>query len=408
MKPLPNIFKQALPVLQRLIDHGYEAYFVGGCVRDLLLKRSINDLDIATNAFPEEVKAIFQHTVDIGIEHGTVLVLWDHDSYEITTFRTESDYQDFRHPDSVTFVRNLSEDLKRRDFTMNALAMTITGDIIDLYQGIADLNQKKIKAVGLPQERFSEDALRMLRAVRFSSQLGFFIEEQTLSAIKKQCQYLSYISVERITVEWHKLLIGEYRNLGLRYLIDTAMYQYLPGLDHAKAALSAMTLLSEEPFPDEVIGWVLLGYYLDKTSDHITPLLKQWKLSNDLIKKIKQVLSLVFIYQEQGTWTVFDLYQASESLLRFASKTLDYLNLLSCSYDDHIKKVITTYQHLPIKKRTDLSIDGYFLQHYFNQKSGAWIGRALSFLEYHVLLNHVANEQDSLLNYLTHHQEEWL
>lgn len=408
MKPLPNIFKQALPVLQRLIDHGYEAYFVGGCVRDLLLQRSINDLDIATNAFPEEVKAIFQHTVDIGIEHGTVLVLWDHDSYEITTFRTESDYQDFRHPDSVTFVRNLSEDLKRRDFTMNALAMTITGDIIDLYQGIADLNQKKIKAVGLPQERFSEDALRMLRAVRFSSQLGFFIEEQTLSAIKKQCQYLSYISVERITVEWHKLLIGEYRNLGLRYLIDTAMYQYLPGLDHAKTALSAMTLLSEEPFPDEVIGWVLLGYYLDKTSDDITPLLKQWKLSNDLIKKIKQVLSLVLIYQDQGTWTVFDLYQASESLLRFASKTLDYLNLLSCSYDDHIKKVITTYQHLPIKKRTDLSIDGYFLQHYFNQKSGAWIGRALSFLEYHVLLNHVANEQDSLLNYLTHHQEEWL
>ena len=161
---LPEIFMKALPVVQTLTKAGYEAYFVGGSVRDLLLNRHIHDVDIATSAYPEEVKQLFERSIDTGIQHGTVTVLYDDDSYEITTFRTESGYQDYRRPDHVEFVQNLEEDLKRRDFTINALAMDEHGNIHDLFNGLDDLNQGLIKAVGDPEKRFNEDALRMMRA----------------------------------------------------------------------------------------------------------------------------------------------------------------------------------------------------------------------------------------------------
>ena len=135
---LPNVFKAALPILNKINKVGYEAYFVGGCVRDLLLNRHIHDIDIATSAYPEEIKQIFEKTIDTGIKHGTVTVLYEGQSYEITTFRTESGYQDYRRPDKVTFVQNLSEDLKRRDFTINALAMDAEGKIIDHFYGLND------------------------------------------------------------------------------------------------------------------------------------------------------------------------------------------------------------------------------------------------------------------------------
>lgn len=131
----PQPLKQALPVLQQIEAAGFEAYFVGGCVRDTLLEQPIHDVDLATSAYPEEIKQIFQHTIDTGIEHGTVTVVWQQQNYEITTFRTESGYQDFRRPDQVTFVRSLQDDLKRRDFTINALAVRSTGEIIDLFSG---------------------------------------------------------------------------------------------------------------------------------------------------------------------------------------------------------------------------------------------------------------------------------
>ena len=166
IKHLPPIFEPARPVLQKIEDAGFEAYFVGGCVRDTILGDSIHDIDIATSAYPSEIKAIFNRTVDTGIEHGTVMILDHGTGYETTTFRTESGYQDYRRPDKVTFVRSLSEDLKRRDFTINALALKENGEVIDLFNGLDDLKHHLIKAVGDPNERFHEDALRMMRAVR--------------------------------------------------------------------------------------------------------------------------------------------------------------------------------------------------------------------------------------------------
>ena len=182
LEKLPEEFVQAQPVLEKISEHGFEAYFVGGSVRDVLLGREIHDVDIATSAYPEEIKDIFPYTIDVGIEHGTVLVLAgksEAEHYEITTFRTESKYTDYRRPDHVDFVRDLREDLKRRDFTVNAFACDFEGQIIDLFDGLTDLKERRLTAVGSALERFNEDALRIMRAMRFASTLDFKIEEKT-------------------------------------------------------------------------------------------------------------------------------------------------------------------------------------------------------------------------------------
>ena len=173
LKVIPQEYQKALPILKKIEAAGFEAYFVGGSVRDVLLGQPIHDVDIATSAFPAEIKEIFPRTIDVGIEHGTVLVLDGDEQYEITTFRTESAYQDFRRPDQVEFVRSLEEDLKRRDFTINAFALKEDGEIVDLFDGLVDLENNVLRAVGNPHERFHEDALRMMRGLRFVSQLGF-------------------------------------------------------------------------------------------------------------------------------------------------------------------------------------------------------------------------------------------
>src|SRR5699024_5076540 len=196
-KQLPREYQKAIPVLNKLEQAGFEAYFVGGSVRDILLDQPIHDVDIATSAFPEEIKQLFPKTIDIGIEHGTVLVLAEEEQYEITTFRTESTYQDYRRPDHVEFVRSLEEDLKRRDFTINAFALKEDGQIIDLFDGLADLENQILRAVGDPQERFHEDALRMMRGIRFVSQIGFTLEQETAAAIQANHSLLGKISVER-------------------------------------------------------------------------------------------------------------------------------------------------------------------------------------------------------------------
>ena len=175
----------AQEIVEKLCEHGYEAYLVGGCVRDMLLGREPGDWDITTSAKPEEVKAVFRRTVDTGIKHGTVTVMMGKEGYEVTTFRIDGDYTDGRHPDSVTFTPDLIEDLKRRDFTINAMAYNRDRGLVDAFGGRKDLEDGVIRCVGAAEERFTEDALRILRAIRFSAQLGFEIEEHTENAIKK-------------------------------------------------------------------------------------------------------------------------------------------------------------------------------------------------------------------------------
>lgn len=191
-----------------LREAGYEAYPVGGCVRDHLLGRQPEDWDVATSARPERVMELFPHAVPTGIRHGTVTVLLEGGSAEVTTFRREQGYADGRHPDAVSFDVGLREDLARRDFTINAMAMDADGSILDPFGGRGDLTQKRIRCVGNPVERFREDALRMLRAVRFSAQLGFEIEKNTLDAIAECAPQIKNVSAERVRVEVEKALIA--------------------------------------------------------------------------------------------------------------------------------------------------------------------------------------------------------
>ena len=195
-------------IIERLQEAGYEAYAVGGCVRDTILGREPDDWDITTSAKPLEIKALFHPTIDTGIQHGTVTVLRNHVGYEVTTYRIDGVYEDSRHPKEVTFTANLSEDLLRRDFTINAMAYNDTAGLVDEYGGLEDLKNGVIRCVGVARERFTEDALRMMRAVRFSAQLGYTIEEETKQAIRELHGNLRNISAERIHTELSKLLLS--------------------------------------------------------------------------------------------------------------------------------------------------------------------------------------------------------
>lgn len=202
--------------------NGYEAYFVGGCVRDALLGRKAKDIDIATDARPEAVKKIFANNFDSGLKFGSVTIEYNEYYYDVTTFRVESNYSDYRRPEIINFTKDIKSDLQRRDFTVNAMAYNFESGHIDLFSGITDLNKKIIRAVGKPSKRFREDALRMVRAVRFACELGFNIESKTLKAIKKNANAIKFISKERIYTEFkravnsnHPEKLSYFKNTGL-------------------------------------------------------------------------------------------------------------------------------------------------------------------------------------------------
>jgi tRNA nucleotidyltransferase (CCA-adding enzyme) len=209
-------------------NHSFELYVVGGAVRDFYAGKSVKDYDFATNAVPDQVIALFSHTIPTGIEHGTVTVMFNGEGFEVTTFRSEGSYTNSRHPDEVNFIGSIADDLMRRDFTINALAVnTLTGELLDNHQGLSDLKNKTIRAIGNPEARFNEDSLRMLRAFRFSAVLGFSIEEKTILAIKSCNSEISQISFERIQEELNKILTVPSPSKTLLDMERQGLLQYL-------------------------------------------------------------------------------------------------------------------------------------------------------------------------------------
>lgn len=218
-------------ILHTLEENGCEGYAVGGCVRDALLGRVPQDWDIATNAKPLQVKALFRRTIDTGLQHGTVTIMLDHTGYEVTTYRIDGEYEDGRHPKEVSFAGSLSDDLMRRDFTINAMAYNEAEGLVDLFGGRKDLEKGLIRCVGEPAERFKEDALRMMRAIRFSAQLGFAIEERTFDAIRGLSDTIQKISAERIQAELLKTLQSAHPD-DVRLFYETGLSAYfLPEFD---------------------------------------------------------------------------------------------------------------------------------------------------------------------------------
>ena len=395
---LPSEFINAQPVLQKIQAAGFEAYFVGGCVRDVLLHQPIHDVDIATSAYPSEIKELFSRTIDIGIEHGTVLVLWHEEQYEVTTFRTESTYQDFRRPDQVTFVRSLAEDLKRRDFTMNALALAENGTIIDLFNGLRDINQKIVRAVGDANERFHEDALRMMRGLRFVSQLDFMMAPDTLAAIEKHSQLLSFISIERIRIEWEKLVLGRARNRALRLFLATNCFLYCPQFEQQIEGLQKFIELSEKQLTEVEAAWTLLMDCLDVPEGQFVAFFKEWKLSNDTIKQIQKTYQGLQ-FRKHFPWNRWMVYTLGTEVVLRVETLLAYYNL-----EQSFVAIEELVQLLPIESLKDLQVNGHDLQHTFQKKPGKWLSNTLHFLEKQVVEGAVANQKVELLqaaeNYL--------
>lgn len=384
-------FEAALPILKQIEAAGFEAYFVGGSVRDYLLGLPIHDVDIATSAYPAEVKQIFKRTVDTGIQHGTVMILDHGTGYEVTTFRTESGYQDFRRPDSVTFVRSLAEDLQRRDFTINALAMRADGEIIDLFDGLTDLKAQQIRAVGKADERFHEDALRMMRAVRFESQLGFAVTPETQTAIAKHAELLTKIAVERIHVEFVKLLQGIQRQNGLQTFLKTGLYRYCPAFATEAAGLTKLAALPAQQIHDEDTAWLLVNVLLGKTPAAAGKLLKRWKSANDVIDAVKAGLGLLpaILDQSADQWA---LYQAGQHVLDITLIVAQLMTSESVAVDQWQAK----YAALQIKQKAELAINGQVLMQNGYQP-GPQLGKMLAQLEKAVVLDQLPNDQAQLL-----------
>ena len=316
-------------IINTLEDAGFEAFAVGGCVRDAVLGRVPADWDITTSAMPEEVKGLFSRTIDTGIQHGTVTVMTDHIGYEVTTYRIDGEYEDARHPKEVSFTSNLVEDLKRRDFTINAMAYNDRAGLVDEFDGIGDLENQIIRCVGNPLDRFGEDALRMLRAVRFSAQLGFSIDEATKAAITELAPNLEKISAERIQVELVKLLTSKHPDY-LRVAYETGITAVvLPEFD------AIMNCEQNDAFHEETVGEHTLKSLLEVSDDKV---LRLTMLFHDFGKP------LTYSRTEEGVTRFFGHTDISSDLsreimrrLKFDNDTTDKVKKLTAIHDIFVK-----------------------------------------------------------------------
>ncbi|WP_163537638.1 CCA tRNA nucleotidyltransferase [Gracilibacillus sp. YIM 98692] len=386
-----KLFQPALQVIEKIEEAGFEAYIVGGAVRDMLLNKPVHDVDIATSAKPEEVMNIFKKVIPVGVEHGTVLVRCEHQSYEVTTFRTETGYSDFRRPDQVEFIGNLEGDLSRRDFTINAMAMNKQLQLVDFYQGQHDLSQSVIRTVGDPNLRFQEDPLRMMRAIRFASQLGFYIETQTQKAIDQHASLLQHIAIERISVEWEKTLAGQSLGYSLDMLFRTELYKYLP-IIRTDTIIQEHLRNQRESLPN-MASFIAL-YHLFQPSITIQNWIKAWKLSNKTKNEAMILSDSVKQYPNQSTWTI---YQTPTYLLP------DFVKLYGIYIKDQLDldQLRMEKERLPIQDRQELAITGNDLLSLFPDKpKGPWIAKYLQQVERAVIERQVTNNKVKIREWL--------
>ncbi|HEU5138900.1 MAG TPA: CCA tRNA nucleotidyltransferase [Bacillales bacterium] len=386
-------FQEAAAILDKLKAGGYEAYIVGGAVRDYLLDKAIQDIDIATSAKPEEVRELFTTTIPVGIQHGTVIVRYKHRSYEVTTFRTESEYEDHRRPSSVSFVSSLNEDLLRRDFTMNAIAMSVDGEIIDPFSGEEDIRKGIIRTVGRAEDRFREDPLRMMRAARFASQLSFRIEEQTGKALKGFVQELRHISIERITTEFEKLLLGRDSSKAFQMLLESGLYAFLPDLADHKRQLWQLTRFDLSRLEQLEERWALLSVLLEIKAP--SSWLKQWKLSNKKTNEITRIREAVRLVSEEA-WTPLIVYKTGIETALSAERVYTLLH----NRDPDLEGIREIAEKLAINRRSELAVGGNDLLKWIERKPGPWVAERIEAIESAVIRGEVENDKEAVRAWL--------
>ena len=320
--------KKVSYILHKLMNNGYEAYIVGGSVRDSLLNKVPKDFDITTNAVPSEIMSIFNHTIPTGLIHGTITVIINNEQFEITTYRIDGKYKDNRHPSKVTFTSSLKQDLSRRDFTINAMAYGVNGILQDPFHGLFDLEEKLVRTVGNADLRFNEDALRMLRAVRFSCQLNFKIEKETLKSITINSHLLENISRERVRDELSKILLSRVPSKGIRLLQSTNLLeQILPEI------MPCIGFDQHHPYHDKDVYEHTLSV-LDNTPSKLT--LRLSALLHDILKPN------CFTLDEKGTGHFYTheikSAKASEDILRALKFDKSTINTVSLLIKEHMSK----------------------------------------------------------------------
>ncbi|GFH43161.1 CCA-adding enzyme [Lactococcus hodotermopsidis] len=395
LEKLPVEFSNALPILQKIRNAGYEAYFVGGSVRDVLLNRTIHDVDIATSSYPAETKQIFDHTIDIGIEHGTVLVLENGGEYEVTTFRTEDVYVDYRRPSHVTFVRQLSEDLLRRDFTINAFALADDGQVIDLHGGLADLNNQILRAVGNPSERFNEDALRIMRGLRFVAVLNFELESETFASMAAQVHLLAKISIERIFIELDKLLTAEFWQKGFGNLLAIKAEQYLPDFSDSTALHVLLDLPNDFKFTNSVQAWGYLLYQLGHVDGKI--LLKKWKVSREFSLSVTNFLT-AYRTRLARDFSSEDLYHLGQSSLILVEELFAAQNL-----ETNFEQITELDKQLQIRHKKEIVVKAGQIMTEFAIKPGPEIGKLFHQIELEIVRGQLKNDVADILAYCKAH-----
>lgn len=405
------IIPEDVKVIIQMIEHsGHEAFVVGGCVRDILMGREPDDWDITTSATPDEVKRIFVKTVDTGIKHGTVTVIMRGNGYEVTTYRIDGDYEDGRHPKNVRFTRSLREDLKRRDFTINAIAYNDKKGLQDEFGGISDLERHLIKAVGDPFERFDEDALRMLRAIRFSAQLGFNIDGNTYNAICAMSDRIKYVSIERVQAELTKTLLSPHPELVTEFQETGLLIEILPELNRVLSSRDAQII---RPLLNHVPCTISMRYAaLLSTLDYTEArkVMKDLRLDNNTIDTATQIIRYTkdeekIPENEYGVRKAMSQYgpRLLENLFIFADAQIqtreDVTGLTMRGHRLHLRTIKRYCEEIISRgdcvNVRDLDISGTDLVN--RGLSGAKVGETLEWLLDIVLENPRLNERETLM-----------
>ena len=397
LRMIIDLPKNVENIIGSLEEHGFEGFAVGGCVRDSLLKKTPKDWDITTDALPVDMKKIFKKTFDTGIAHGTVTVLMDGVGYELTTYRIDGNYSDGRHPDSVSFSKNLSEDLCRRDFTINAMAYSNKKGIVDLFDGRKDLQNGIIRAVGDAKKRFDEDALRMLRAVRFAAQLGFKIDDDTFEAIKEKAKLLSKVSKERIFVELNKSLCGDFAQ-NIKMVYTSGLYRYI-GKEFAKLDKSIYDFYPRKFHNKKHMYWAVFLENIENV-EAVKKILFELKSDNAtrnntylLVKELKNPMPSS---DEDIRWSLHrigaDLFCDYIEILKSDKENVDILDKID-TIENRYNLILKENHAYEISM---LDITGKDLMDIGISK-GPKIGEVLEFLLKKVIENPLNNEKSSLL-----------
>ncbi|WP_433946849.1 CCA tRNA nucleotidyltransferase [Paenibacillus sp. SN-8-1] len=409
-------------VLRRIGDAGYEAYWVGGCVRDEVMGRPVHDMDIATSARPEMVTQLFERCIPTGLQHGTVTVLIQKQAFEVTTFRKETEYEDHRRPASVEFVDAVLEDLKRRDFTMNAMAMDLEGQLIDPFHGREDIKAGLIRCVGEADERFEEDALRMFRAIRFASVFGFTPVLSTWRALLRNRDKMGFIAIERIRAEFEKILYGPDPLRGLELLRRSGLLEYsrvpLGPVQIQTELLRKLPLLPAEPVQ---LRLSLLVQGLGIDTQAVLDLLKRWTFSNreaegtasltrfdqELMDQFHAVSSMSAQEREESlrrSWILLQLTYGKDTaglwisrmkVLLGSSKTDGSSSLISLELLEILE---AWHSSIPVHQVRELAVKGNEVLEGISRPGGPWLGSLMKKLLYAVAAGDISNNKEALLN----------